>query len=173
MVFSASTETDCQRSWRSAYQWWFLSEGQFIFSNWYKFLTCKAEYVQGISFITGFCWWQGDWEGSRVFLAEMRLHCSGMQTNPFALWQARLAEAPASLGLCGPNWVCSAGLFRFTVLDLWLIVSRDCLAALKRLVPLSLGTADPACQLWDKLDDLARLPYPVLCGSLILSWSLF
>lgn len=36
-------------------------------------------------------------------------------------------------------------------------------------VPLSLGTADPACQLWDKLDDLARLPYPVLCGSLILS----
>lgn len=49
------------------------------------------------------------------------------------------------------------------------MVSRDCLAALKRLIPLGLGTADPACQLWNKLDDLARLLYPVLCGSLILS----
>lgn len=47
----------------------------------------------------------------------------------------------------------------FTVLDL--SKARDCLAALERLVPLRLGTADPACQ-WDKLDDLARFSYPVL-----------
>lgn len=40
---------------------------------------------------------------------------------------------------------------------------------MKRLVSLGLGTADPACQLWNKLDDLARLLYPVLCGSPILS----
>lgn len=53
-------------------------------------------------------------------------------------------------------------------LDRWLTVPGDCRAALKRLVPLGLGTADPACQRWDKLDDLARL-YPILCGSLTLS----
>lgn len=51
-------------------------------------------------------------------------------------------------------------------LDRWLTVPGDCPAALKRLVPLGLGTADPACQLWDKPDDLARLLYPILCGSL-------
>lgn len=98
----------------------------------------------------------------------MRLHCSGMQTNPFALWQTRLAEAPASRSLWA-KWSPFSRAVQVTVLDFWLTVSRDCLAALKRLVPLSLGTADPACQLWDKLDDLARFPYPVLCSSLILS----
>lgn len=99
VVSSISTETDCHRRWRSAYQWWFLGERQFIFSNWYNFLTCEAEYVQGLLLTSGFCCWQGDWERSRAFLAEMRLRCSGVQTNPFALWQTRIAEAPASRSL--------------------------------------------------------------------------
>lgn len=115
-------------------------------------------------------WLWGDWEWNRAFLAQQETWSHWSAAKPTCPPAGQAGRDFCFPGLCGPDGAHSAALLMCTVRSLAHSAQTLTFAALPRLVPLSLCTADPACQLWDKVDDLARLPLSsLLCGSLALS----
>lgn len=169
VAFSTSTGIDGQWGPSCAYQWWFLRADRINFRNWCRLLTCEAERVQGTLFTTGICCCRGDWEGNRAVLAQQETSSQRRAAKPTCPPAGQTSRDFCFPGPCGPNGVHSAGLLAFAGRSLARGAQRLTFAALARLVPLGPGTADPACQLWDKVDDLARLLYPVCCVILWLS----
>lgn len=114
-------------------------------------------------------WLWRDWEWNRASLAQQETSSQWNAAKPTCPPAGQASRDFCFPGLCGPDGVHSAVLLMCTVRSLAHSAQTLTFAALPRLVPLSLGTADPACQLWDKVDDLARLLYPVCCVVLCLS----